>query len=215
MSTTNEPQEPNDNSQEPNEKPTHETPPDDSTPSELELLRAQLKQEKKKAREWEKQLEAERIQKLTNEKNWEEIAKLQQTRADEAEGKLSTFSHALVQEKKLSAIRDAAVKAKIKPSMLDLLERLDFDDVIVEHTSTGRIQILNADKAVERVKLKHPDMFGGSQVSVNANSPETHPPTGQVTYQQVKAAQELWAKTRSKEDQAKYQDVLLKFKAQG
>lgn len=190
-------------------------PTEPMSPSELEVLKAQLRAAQKKAKDFEKMLEAEKIAKLTNEKNWEEIARLQQQRADEAEGKLTVFSQALVSEKKMAAIKEAAIRAKVKPQMLDIIERLDYDDVIVETTSTGRVQVLGADKAIERVKMKWPDMFGTTPVSVSATSPETLPPTGQVSYDQLKAAQEKWSKSRSKADEEHYKGLLIKFKAQG
>jgi hypothetical protein len=104
----------------------------------------------------------------------------------------------------------------IRKDALNDLDLLDFDEVIVETTSSGNINIIGADSAVKKLKSERPHWFG-SKVGRNVNGN-----TGDViddgikklTLKDVRTAEEKARKSRSKDDEDAYKKLLFQYRDQ-
>jgi hypothetical protein len=121
----------------------------------------------------------------------------------------------LVNEKKIAALATEAVKQGINPASLPDLELLDFDEVQVETTSTGKILVTGQDRAIAKLKTLRPHWFSSGVPSVNPSSPQTFKPNmDQVTVADLNAAELNYRKSKSDSDKKIYFDLIQKFKAQ-
>lgn len=156
------------------------------------------------------ELSQKELQALKSKEEWKKVAELKEQEAAEAQEKYQNLQGAFVNDRKASAIRAAALEAGVRKEALDDLELFPFDDVVVEHTSTGRVNVLNAKEAIDRLKLTKPYLFGSKRVNVNPSGPDVVS-GGKITYEQVKKADEEARKTG---DYAPYYEVLRKFQSQ-
>lgn len=118
------------------------------------------------------ELEAMKMAKLKEAKNWQEIARIKEEEAAASRQETNSLKQAVVNQHKSISLRAAASKAGINPSSLDDLDLLDFDEVNVETTSQGKILIHGADAAILRLKTLRPHWFLKSPSAVNPQSPE-------------------------------------------
>ena len=63
------------------------------------------------------------------------------------------------------------MKSGIRPEAVDDLAMLSMNDVLVEHTSTGRVNVLGADRFIENLKQLRPHWFGKPALNVNSSVP--------------------------------------------
>lgn len=131
-------------------------------------------------------------------KQWKELAERHEKTAKDWQEKFSGLSQSVVKDKKISAVREAALKSGIRQEALQDLEMLELRDVQVETTSTGRINVLGAETAISNLKTLRPHWFGGSSgPGVNTNTPGVtgNGTPGTVTIQQVITAEKEAKKT--------------------
>lgn len=127
---------------------------------------------KKQLREIEAAKKADELKVLKEKQDWQKIAELKEKEATEAREEKARLTKAVVSDKKMSAIREAAMKSGMLDSALDDIELLGWSDVEVETTSTGRINVLGAEDAVKRLKTLKPHWFGKSATKVNSKIPD-------------------------------------------
>ncbi len=203
-----------DNSQTSTERTaTSEVPEETVTKKAFENVTKDLhkwKEEAKLAKDKLKEIETE---KLKAAQKFEELAAMNEKEAKEAKTELQNLKQGLIREKKLSAIKAEAAKLKILPSALDDLELQDWSEVQIEATSTGKINVLNAQKAVERFKTTKPHWFEGTSApNVNTTTPTTvTSDSGKVTHEDLNKAEALAKKSG---DYSAYKAMTLKFKEQ-
>lgn len=159
----------------------------------------------------ENQLKDMETNSLKGKEEWKKVAEIKEREALDAKEELTGLRKALVSDRKMSAIRNAAIDAGIRKEALDDLDLFPFDDVVVESTSTGRVNVLNADDAVKRLKMTKPYLFGSKKVNVNPGEPGVVEP-GKVTYDDLMKAEK---KARDTGDYAPYQKLILQYKKQG
>lgn len=149
-----------------------------------------------KAKQEEEQLKASQ--------NYKELAERHEKTAKEWEGKYTGLNSLVIKDKKLSAVREEAIKAGIRPEAIEDLASRDLKEVsVVVNTSTGAFEVSGAGNFVQQMKTLRPHWFGGNTgPGVNTTTPNING-TGageKVTLEQVKAAEK---KARSGDASAK------------
>jgi hypothetical protein len=157
-----------------------------------------------------------KMQGLKSKEDYKAIADLEKTRADNAEAENKKIKKALVDDAKYGALRLEAQKQGINPISIPDLELLDFTEVVAD-SSNGRVSVSGVEAAIQALKLKRPNWFTAGLPNVNPSTPAggSRPPNGQVTLADVKAAEVKYYASKSESDKKAYQDIIIKFKAQG
>jgi hypothetical protein len=154
------------------ETPVVVDPPVESVPkAEFEKVLAELHKHKNEKRELLAKSQAEKEQILREQNRWQELAELKAKEAEELREYSTKAKEAFVSEKKYSALKEAALKAGIRPEALPDLEIVGLDKVQVETTSTGRVNVLGVEHAIENLKLQRPHWFGGQKTVIAGNTP--------------------------------------------
>lgn len=194
------------------------TPAPDATPApemvpkaELEKVLAEVHKWKGQAKELSVKSAAEREKLLMEQGRWEELAKEKDGRLRELEERDARTKEAFINEKKYSAVREAAVKSGILPNALPDLELIGLDKVQVETTSTGRINVLGVESAIENLKLSRPHWFGAPRTVVAGSSPNVSAPGGLVTAADLV---KLSTEARKSGDYTAYEKANRQFKQQ-
>jgi hypothetical protein len=112
------------------------------------------------------------------------LAELKQQEAESYREKYEGLTSTIVEDKKFSAVKTAAIQAGIRKDALDDLEFLSLEDVVIETTSTGRHNILGAEQFIAKLKTTRPHWFSSKTRGINADVPEV---TGasKVTSQEI------------------------------
>lgn len=197
-------------------------PPTDTTntdgeavPKEVyERMKSDMLKAKQKADELEKSINSQKLAALKQTENWQELAKLKEQEAEDYKTKYERLSSSLVENKKLDAIRTEALKLGIDQRSLEDLEMIDFNEVQIETTSTGKINVLGADKAVANLKLRKPHWFNSKPATVNANSPTTQAPALNSQDGAMKAlteAEQAWKKNPNPQTKKAYEDATRNY----
>ena len=116
----------------------------------------------------------------------------------------------MVRDKKLSAVKALAVQMGLRKEAIADLEGLPLDDVAIETTSMGNVNVIGAETAVKNLKASRPHWFGQKAASVNSGTPE-EVGSRQVTIKDVMAAE---AKAKETGDYAPYQNTLRQYQNQ-
>lgn len=154
------------------ETPAPATPEGYVSKSELEHALADLQKYKSKAKEYEDKARKTEEERLRETQQWQKLAELKAKEAAERDEELQTIKSSLVEEKKYSAVKEAALKAGIRPEAVDDLNMLNMKDVVIETTSTGRVNILGADRFIDNLKQLRPHWFGKPAMNVNTQTPK-------------------------------------------
>ena len=185
-------------------------PPNPPPPSETAHILADLHKEKAARKALEEKLNAKESDDLKKSQQWQQLAELKEKENTELKEQISSNTKALIHDRKHSAIKDAAIKAGIRKEALTDLELVDLDGIQIETTSTGRINVIGAEVAVDRLKTLRPHWFGASAPNVNLNSPEVVA-GGKVTYADL---QKLEKEAKQSNDYTKYHAAVMQFKKQ-
>lgn len=147
--------------------------------------------------------------------DWKTVAEHHEIKSKEYETKYNGLKEGLVREKKISALIIEAQKQGITPASLPDLELLDFDEVQVETTSTGKILVSGQDRAIAKLKTMRPHWFSTSVPSVNSTTPNVGVPNSNVvTVADLNAAEAQYKKTKSEADKKNYYEIIQRYKAQ-
>jgi hypothetical protein len=181
--------------------------------AELQRVLDELHGFKTQARQLQDEKRTQEEAQLRENQRWKELSDRYQGERDEALEKVKNLGHAVAKDKKLSVVREEALKKGIRPEALQDLEMLPLNDVQVETTSTGRINVIGAGSAIESLKAQRPHWFGTpAGPGVNTNSPGVNTPSNEkVTIQQLRDAETNARKTGDSSD---YQRLHKLFKAQ-
>lgn len=189
------------------------TPPAEETVSKVEFERVLSEMHKYKGQLREistaSQVEKERLLKEQN--NWQELAQIHESRSKAAEERLNMIQESLVNKEKFSALKDAAMRAGIKPEALSDLELVGLDKVQVETTSTGRVNVIGVSQAIDGLKLSRPHWFGGSPTRVSGALPTVASTQGLVTEKELI---KLSVEAQKNSDYATYEQKLKEYKQQ-
>lgn len=196
----------------PNDPPANPTPPVDDA---ADRIKRDLFRQKEENRKLQEQIDNMKLQGHKEKDDWKTIAQLHEEKAKDYEQKYTGLQSALINEKKISALTIEAQRQGINPASLPDLELLDFDEVTVETTSTGKILVSGQDRAIAKLKTLRPHWFTNSVPSVNPASPQARPANpNTVTVADLNAAEAQYNKTKSESDKKTYFDLIQKFKSQ-
>lgn len=185
---------------------------DDVVPkSELERALADLHKFKSKAEKLETERKTHEEARMREQNQWKELAEKYETEAKEAREESTRVKGSYIEEKKYSAVREKCLAAGIRPEAISDLEMLDLSSVQVETTSTGKTNILGADKFAERLKTLKPHWFT-SKTAPNFDST----PTGVIDGEAVTPAAVYKAEMEGRKsgDMTKYNQMALKLRQQ-
>ncbi len=159
--------------------------------AEFERVMKDMHKFKSEAKENAKKVQESEEQKLREKQDWQKLAELNEQKAKDAEDRATRTQESYLGEKKFSAIKEAALKSGIIPQALEDLEMLDAKGVIVETTSTGKLNILGADSFINNLKALKPHWFGQAPVNVNSNLPGVQGGSKKITESDlIKASEE-------------------------
>lgn len=176
-----------------------------------EKVMADMHKYKKQLKEFEAKNREAELKVLKEKQEWQKIAELKEQEAREALEQKERMTKAIVTDKKLSAIREAALKHGVLESALEDMDFLDWSGVQVETTSTGRINVIGVEDAVKRVKTLKPHWFGKPAPKINGKVPETKGTDGIVT---VEKLNKLRKEAMKSGDYSAYEPAFRAFQAQ-
>ena len=198
---------PNDGNEVPNPNPTDDVP---------DRIKRDMLKYKQEAEQLRQEIEANKLKGHKEKEDWKTVAEHHELKAKEYEKKFTGLQNALVNEKKFAALKSEAVKHGINPSSLPDLELLDFDEVQVETTSTGKILVNGQDRAIAKLKTLRPHWFSSQVPSVNPSTPNVGTPNSNtVTLADINNAEAQYKKTKSESDKKAYYELIQKYKSQG
>lgn len=150
------------------------------------------------------------IDDLKEKENWKQIAKIKEDEAATATSETKNLRESIVQDKKFAAMKEAALGAGIRKEALGDLDLLDFSELIIETTNTGKINVLGCEKAISNLKAQKPHWFTSRSTKVDGGLPEVINGGG-VTYKDVLAAEQ---KAKETSDYVPYKKVLQQYREQ-
>lgn len=196
----------------PEPNPTPNPTPDDDI---VERWKREAQKNKELADSLQAKLAEENDKKLREKQNYKELADIKEKEAGEWKQKFTGLNAALIQERKLSVVTTEALKQGIINT--EDLELVDFPEVTVETTSTGKIIVQGAELAVRNLKAKRPNWFKAQAPTVNPDSPEirNNGSGGNTSLESLMKLEEAYRKNpRDAEARRKYQEALVSYKTQ-
>jgi hypothetical protein len=193
------------------ETPTPEPKIEVISKQEFDHVMSDLHKQKAKARELEEKVRTIETQKLKEKEEWKTLADQYEGEAKQAKDEVAKIKEGLVVRTKFDAIKAEAIKLGIHESAIDDLRMLGWDDVRIETTSEGRVNVLGAEKAMQRVKTQKPYLFKAPGApNVNVNTP------GVVDGADISFSTIYEAEKEAKKsgNYGKYRELLTKFQAQ-
>lgn len=175
---------------------------------------------KSKARETEAELarlksqaEEQKMAELRAKEQWKTIAEQREIEAKSAREQAERIQSSYINEKKYSAVRDAVGRLGLRPEAVADLDLVALDDVVIETTSTGKLNVLGAESFAERLKASRPHWFAApSAPNVNTNGVRVLEPNGPVTPSMIIEAEKAGKKSG---DMTQYRDLMKRYRAQG
>lgn len=131
----------------------------DEVVQDLLKQKAKAKELAEKLSAFEKEKEDLGMKSLKEKQEWQKVAEAKEAEAAALKKKLDDEKRVTTNYFKRSELRQQALKAGIRENALDDLDLLPLEDITVETTSTGKINVLGADKSVERLKATRPHWF--------------------------------------------------------
>lgn len=142
--------------------------------AEKQKLVDEVHKYKNTARELESKSRAEQERILREKGEWQQLAELKDEELKAERERISQIKESLINKEKLNALKDAGRKKGMREEALNDLELFGMDDVQVETTSMGNVNVLGVEGAIERLKLQRPYLFGGNRTNVNGNMPNVN-----------------------------------------
>lgn len=174
---------------------------------------ADLQKFKKEAAQLKADKKAAEDAKLKETNDYKTLAEQREAELTEIRTENERIKSAIVAEKKFNTVAEECRKLGLLPGAASDLEMLDLDAVQVETTSTGKTNILGADKFAARLKAAKPHWFGGKSTShVNTGKPGVlEDADGAITIDQLV---ELEKDAKKTGDKSKYTAAFNKYQQQ-
>lgn len=179
--------------------------------ADLERALKDLHRYKNDAREKEEALKKFQNQQLEQNQKYKELWEQTKKEAEAYQEKTKLMEKAFMEREIKRQLEAEAMKMGLIDS--DAMHAfVNPDDILVEGTTTGKLNVLNTKQVLEGLKLKKPYLFNTQKsVGINTQTPSVMT-SNEVTMDQVLEAQSKYNKTKRKEDAQTYQDLLLKYK---
>lgn len=157
------------------------------------------------------QLEADNLKRLKETEQWQSVAEMKEKEAMEALEEAERIKGAYINDRKMSAIREAAQKAGILPQALNDLELLNkWDDVSIETTSTGRVNVIGAEQALNKFKASKPYLFGKPVPKIGGEIPGVTAEVSEITYDKLQKLKQK-AQSGEKSDMEAYKKAYMEY----
>lgn len=144
---------------------------------QLMQTKAQLDAIAKEREEYKAKLSQVEDERLKASNQWKELAEIKEQKLREAEEKNIQFKNAYVQDKKMEVVKREAIKAGIRDEAIMDLDLVDLSMLEIETTSTGRINVLNVEKAIENLQSTRPYWFKSQNApNINNSLPSVNKP---------------------------------------
>lgn len=181
---------------------------------DMERLASELSRYKSQAEELQTKFKSQELEAAKAANDWQKVAEVKQREAEEALEKLNKFKSHVVADKRLSAIREEAIKSGLRKESLSDLSYLDYPEVRLNTDDEGNFKVEGADKAIQRLKTTRPHWFASSVPQVNLNTPNVIGGGGKLTLDEVKKLQAEYNKNPTKENRAKTEQAILELRKQ-
>ena len=189
--------------------PPEPTPPEMVDKTRLDHALDDMHKQKKRANELEEKLESRDAADLKKQNKYKEYSETLETKVTDANARADRVQNAYIDEKKFSALKEVALKSGIRD--VSDLDSVDLDQIKVETTSTGRINVLGVDTFIENQKMLKPHWFG-PKASPNVNTGHVG-----VTAPNVVTADDLYKLEREAKktgDPSKYREAYGRYQKQ-
>lgn len=144
---------------------------------QLNQTKLQLEAIAKEREEYKLKLSQVEDEKLKSNNQWKELAEIKEQKLKEAEEKNNQFKSAYIQDKKMEVVKREAIKAGIRDEAIHDLDLVDLSMLEIETTSTGRINVLNVEKAIENLQSTRPYWFKSQNApNINNSLPSVNKP---------------------------------------
>jgi len=139
----------------------------------VDHYRSQFEAERKAREQLEAKLNDMKHDQLKQANRYEELYNLEKQAHEDTRSKYTGFKESYVRDKKLSSVQYYAARMGLRDEAKDDLENIGLDDVQIETTSLGNINVLGAKEYVEELKLRKPHWFNdGKPPVINNGRPE-------------------------------------------
>lgn len=165
----------------------------------------------------QKQFEQMKTQGMKTKEAWKELAETKEKEVDQLKSENTQIKKAVVDASKHMALKSAVLKLGLHPSGEKYLDTSTWlDEVEVEYTSTGRVNVLNAERVAQNFKTQNPLLFQApSAPGINTNSPQVvGNGAGKVTIDQINALSKKYAETKNPKDAENYKNAIIAYKTQ-
>lgn len=179
---------------------------------QFNALLDEMMKHKKLSQQHDAALKQRDMEDLKKKDEWQKVAEIREGESNSYKEEIDLLRSAAISERKHAVIKDIAIRLGMKDkTALEDLFRYDFNDVAIETTSEGRINVLGAETSVKNLKASRPWLFTGKSVNVNSGLPEEIG-SRQVTMKDVFTAEK---KAKESGDYAPYTQVLKQYQQQG
>lgn len=180
---------------------------------EFEHVMGDMHRYKQSAKELAEENKRLKEAQLTQNQQWETLAKQREQERDEALAARDKTNQAFMNGEKMRAVHAAVAKLNIRPDAIRDLSLLDLKGVEIQTTSDGQLNVLGADMFAQSLKTERPYWFNQEQAPNLANGPVgITPEAGPVTTAMlVKAEREA----NKSGDRSVYESLHAKYRAQG
>ncbi len=173
---------------------------------------ADLHKYKKAAAEATKKEKDAETARLKESNDWKTLAETREAEAKEATEKAERIQSSYIGDRKFNAIKAKCDALGLRPEAVSDLESLDLADIAIETTSTGKINVLGADKFASALKAKKPHWFDAKAAPrVNTNGTRVLDSSDAITAKDLLAAE---AEGKKSGDMTKYYDAHKKYQQQ-
>lgn len=107
---------------------------------------------KRAAKEREEKLSEFEAQRLSEKEEFKSLAEKFKSERDEWKSKAEGATEKFLTTLKMSEVERVALSKGLRPEALKDLQLLDFNDIQIESTSSGRLNVLNVDEFVDSLK---------------------------------------------------------------
>lgn len=177
---------------------------------ELNKVLDEMHNYKRQAKEFEESLSKRKMDELKQKDEWQKVAQIKEEEATASKAEADKLRDSIIWDKKYSALKEQALRSGIRREALSDLELIDFqNDLAIETTNTGKVNVLGADRAINSLKSTRPHWFGSKGGNVNSSSPEVVVGGGPVTMQDIFKAEK---KAKESGDYAPYYKIMKQYK---
>ena len=131
----------------------------EATKNDMHKYKRMAQEATERQNEYEQKLKDIETNQQKSQGKYKELYEAQSNELNDYKGKYEGVLDSVVGDKKLTAVREFALKHNIRSEALEDLDMVDMSSVVVETTDQGRYNVLGADSFVDRLKSSKPHWF--------------------------------------------------------